>query len=372
MAVYNYAFADLRTDQTITEIDLSGVTFQRRIIVPGSFKGGCPLTNLDATEQARKIVPGRTLCHVYRDADVWGPYIIWTAEPAMDDNGDITLALSGASLESYAYARKIRADLHYVGVDQLDIARALLTHMQTRVEGDIALQLNPGTSGVLRDRHYLASESASYGQRLQELANVINGFDYVIRVTVDPVTGARIRSWVHGYPLLGNLAAQHVVSQPGQVLSWRYPQDATQAATAWQTRGDTIQDDLGTASEPLMSTVYEDAAKLGQGWPLLDQTEDMSSVRLLTTLNARAQQLRDTRSGLVVIPRVTVGFGDDFLFRPDHVGDAARLTLVNDYFPLDVNGVPTFDYTRRVVGMDVTPEDGEQQEKAELIFEGAA
>lgn len=372
MPAYNYVFADLRTDQTITEIDLGGVTFGRRIIVPGAFKGGCPLNNLDQTEQARKIVPGRTVCHVYRDADVWGPYIIWYAEPAMDENGDTTLQLSGASLESYLYARKIRANLTYAGDDQLDIARDLLDHMQTRVEGNIGLQLAAGASGILRDRTYLASENASYGQRLQELANVINGFDYLIRVTVDPVTGDRVREWVHGYPLLGNLAANHVVSQPGQVLSWKYPQDATQAATAWQTRGDTIQNDLGTPSEPLMSTVYEDAAKLGAGWPLLDQTEDMSSVRLVSTLNARAQQLRDTRSGLVGIPRITVGFGEDFVFHPNQLGDAVKLALVNDWFPLDANGYPTFDHSWRVVGMDVTPEEGDQQEKAELIFEEAA
>ncbi|WP_433382824.1 hypothetical protein [Streptosporangium sp. CA-115845] len=371
MAVQHCVVADFLTDLTLTEMDLTVDTCQRRIIVPGAFRAAYPITNSAEGDKARKVVPGRTVIHVMRDIDIWGSYLIWYAEPVMDDQGNITLQLQGSSLESYPYRRKIRSDLTYSGVDQVDIARALLTHMATRPEGDMGLALMGGLSGTPHDRSYKASESATYGERLEQLANVLGGFEYMIRTYIDPHTGQRVREWVWA-TRLGSPGVTRDITQPGKIKSWSYPTDATQAATAWQTRGDTIQDDLGTQSEPLMSAVYEDAAKLAAGWPLLDRTEDYSSVRLQSTLNAHAEQLRDTRSGSVSIPRIVVHFDADFSINPNYLGDTANFTLVNDWFPLGDDGAPTFSKAWRIVGMDIKPptsDDGET--RAELIFEEA-
>lgn len=373
MALHRCVVADFLTETTLTEIDLSVDTCQRRIVIPGAFRATYPLPNRTEADRARHIVAGRTNIHMYRDSDLWGSYLIRYAQPAMDENGKLTLQIAGSSLEIYPYLRKIRADLTYAGQDQITIARALLSDMATRTEGDMGLDLMSGTSGVLRDRTYLASESATYGQRLEELANVANGFEHMIRVGVDSSTGARTKTWIWGYPTLGNPGITRVIDQPGQIKAWAYAADATQAATAWQARGATIQDDLGTASQPLMSTVYEDAALLAAGWPLLDQTADYLSVREVATLNAYAQQLRDTRSGAVGIPRVLVHFDDAFSIDPNFLGDTAAFTLVNDWFPLDTGGVPTFAKNWRIVGMDLhTPTGEDQEERAELIFEEAA
>ncbi|MBB2909330.1 hypothetical protein FHS43_000576 [Streptosporangium becharense] len=370
-AIRHCVVADALTDLTLTELDLAVDTCQRRIIVPGVLRASYPITSPAAGDEARKIVAGRTVIHVMRDVDIWGSYLIWHAEPAMDDQGHLTLQLQGASLESYPYRRKIRADLTYADVDQIEIARQLLTHMAARPEGDMGLALMGGLSGTLRDRTYRASESATYGERLEQLANVIGGFEYMIRTRIDTVTGQRVREWVWA-TRLGSPGIVRDITQPGVIKSWSYPEDATQAATAWQTRGDTIQDDLSAASEPLMSDVYEDTARLAAGWPLLDRTEDYSSVRRISTLNAHAEQLRDTRSGSVSIPRITVHFDDAFSIDPNYLGDTARFTLVNDWFPLSPSGAPTFSRAWRIVGMDIKPptsDDGE--ERAELIFEEA-
>ncbi|GII89614.1 hypothetical protein Ssi03_76040 [Sphaerisporangium siamense] len=370
MTVYHCVVADLLTDQTLTELDLPVDTAQRRIIVPGAFRATYPMPNPREAERGRAIVAGRTVVHLYRGADIWGSYVIWYAEPAMDEASNQTLQLQGSSLESYAYRRKIRSDLTYTGQDQIAIARALLTHMSARPEGNIGLVLASGTSGVLRDRTYLASENASYGERLEQLANVAGGFEYMIRVAVDPTTGQRTRSWVWA-TTLGTPGVTRDITQPGKIKAWSYPSDATQAATAWQARGDTIQTDLSATSQPLMSQVYEDAARLGAGWPLLDRTEDYSSVKDVATLNAYAQQLAATRSGAVSVPRIVVHFDDAFSIDPNYLGDTARFTLVNDYFPLGDQG-PTFSKSWRIVGMDLkTPTSDDGEEAAELIFEEA-
>lgn len=372
MTLHRCVVADFLSDTTLTEMDLKVDTCQRRIIVPGAFRASYPITSAAEGEKARKIVPGRTVIHVMRDYDIWGTYLIWYAEPSMDDKGTITLQLQGSSLESYAYRRKIRANLTYTGQDQITIARALLTHMASRPEGDIGLTLMGGTSGVSRDAAYKTSESITYGERLEQLANTTDGFEYMVRSYIDPNTGQRTREWVWA-TTLGSPGVTRDITQPGKIKAWSYPDDAIQAATAWQTRGDTIHDDLGTDSEPLMSTVYEDAAKLAAGWPLLDRTEDYSKVKVQSELDAYAQQLRDTRSGSVSIPRIVVHFDADFSINPNYLGDTARFTLVNDWFPLGPDGAPTFSKAWRIVGMDIKPPAGaDQEERAELIFEEAA
>jgi hypothetical protein len=307
---------------------------------------------------------------MWTDTDVWGSYFIRYAEPAEDEEGNLTLRIVGQSLEIYPYLRKIRETLTYAGEDQLDIARDLLTHMSIRPEGDMGLNLMAGLSGRKRDRTYKASENASYGTRLEQLANVIDGFEYMVRTVLDPDTDQLRYDWVYGYPKLGSPDAVRDITQPGRIKSWSLPQDGTESGNSWQTMGDTDQDDLGVASEPVMSLVYEDAARLATGEPLLDQTATYSSVKLQSTLNSYAQQLRDTRSGAVGIPKIVVRFDAGFSINPNFLGDRAKFTLLNDWFPLDENGAPTFSRDWRIVGMDLhTPAGDDQETRAELLLE---
>jgi hypothetical protein len=369
VADYGYVIADTLTDANVADIELQGVTFQRRIIIPGTLRATYPVTNRTEAERIRTLVPGRTVIHVFREADILGTFPVWQVDRDQDENGDIVASISAASLESYPYRRKIRADLPYLDDDQLAIARALLTHMQARPEGDIGLALGGGTSGVIRTRNYRASENSTYGERLEQLANVIDGFEYLIRTRLDGL-GNRVREWIPGYPQLGGPAPQFDISQPGKITSFKIPDDATQAGTSWQTRGDTIDTDLSVDSEPLMSDVYEDAARLAAGWPLLDQTVDFSSVRLKSTLNSHAQVLRDSRSGSVSVPQLAVHFDDDFFIHPNLVGSYANLTLVNDLYPLNDDGEPTFAHMWRLIGMDYTPPTDDAGERASLICAG--
>lgn len=371
MALHRCVVADFLTDTTLTEMDLSIDTCQRRIILPGQFSASAPLTNRAEAAKARKIIPNRTKIHLWQDNDVWGTYFIRYAQPEQDEEGNLTLRITGQSLEVYPYLRKIRSTLTYAGQDQIAIARALLTHMSARPEGDMGLQLMVGASGVLRDRTYRAGENAAYGTRLEQLANVIGGFEYMIRSSLDVDTGQMRYDWVWATQL-GTPGVTRDITQPGHIKAWAMPQDGTESGNSWQTMGDTVNDDLGAASEPVMSVVYEDAARLAAGEPLLDQTVTYSSVKLQSTLNGYAQQLRDTRSGLVTMPKILVRFDGDFSIDPNYLGDRARFTLLNDYYPFGEDGSPTFTREWRIVGMDLhTPTGDDQEERAELVFEGA-
>src|SRR4051812_7956833 len=88
MAVsYQYLFCDLLTDQVICYLPLTNVSFERRIIQAGTFRATLPVPNAAMAALARKIAPtgadeiasgpGRTVCHVYRNGQIWGTYLIW-------------------------------------------------------------------------------------------------------------------------------------------------------------------------------------------------------------------------------------------------------------------------------------------------------
>lgn len=375
---YRYVFADLLTDRTICELPLTGVSFDQRIIQPGTFRGTIPIPNRATAEQARKVIPtlpeethtgpGRTVAYVYRGAEIWGPYLIWSATPQSDERGRITVPIQGAGLESYLDHVEIREDLAYSGADQTSgIAAGLVAHMQSDPQADIGLTVTAPASGTLRDRTYKRSEAASYGARLIELANVDGGFEYMVRAYVG--SGGRTREFL-AMTQLGSADTDHLFSQPGNVLAWSYGSDATSAATSYQTRGDTVSDDVAASSEPLMSTVGagQASALLAAGWPRLDRTVDYQSVTEQPTLDAYARWWAATRPGVVRIPEATVRLDERTSFSPGQLGDYARLKLVNDWFPR-IDRRPSFSRRWRVVGAEITPVSRENgQEQCRLIF----
>lgn len=372
MATWRYVFADLLTDRTIDELDLEGVTFDNRIMQPGTFSATLQVPNRERAARARQILEGRTVVYAYRGADIWGgPYLLWQVTPS-GARGGIGVALQGAGLESYLDHREIRADLTFTGEDQLDIARALVVDAQTRDEGNLGIGVEANLSGVTRDRTYYDSEGATYGQRLTELANVLGGFEYRIVAYVDPATGQRIRLFRVGYPELGQGLVDHVFTQPGDVLGWSQSGDAGKAATSFRARGDSINDDLSAQSIPLQSQVVERTDLLAGGWPLLDRTDSYQSVVEQGTLDGYAAANAARFGGSVRILSVTVRLaaGAD-AFTPANLGDRARIVL-DDIWHTEVDGDgrrSPFSETWRVVGMAITPNArGQGQDTAQLIF----
>jgi hypothetical protein len=375
-AAYRYLFCDLLTDQPIADLELDQVTFDRRIIQPGTFHATAPVPNRAIAERVRRIVPagpldwhtgpGRTVCHIYRNGAIWGTYLIWSAVPQSTGRGVVSVALQGATLESYLNRVEIREDLTYTGQDQTSgIAAGLVNHMQAQPHADIGLTVTAPATGQLRDRTYLRSEAATYGQRLSELAAVAGGFEYMIRTYESG--GTRVREFVTATTLSGS-AADHIFTEPGNVLTWEYGSDATNAATNWQTRGATINTDLGEQSQPLMSNTWLVDELTDVGWPRLDRTVDYNTVTEFETLQGYVHWWRDNRSGVVRVPQLTVTLtGSEF--NPNSLGDFARAKLVNPWWPLDSDGRPTFSERWRIVGCEISPPTRRSpQETCKLIF----
>lgn len=360
MANYTYRFANLLSDSDVAELELSNVKFDRRIIVPGTFSGTAIVTNSDIANEVKKVVPGKTIVHIYRDSDIWGTYIIWSA--VISSNGSNTIAeFSGASLESWFYRRIVDVDsIVYEQEDQIVILADLVSNAQIgwlpyEAAANLNIETVPvATSGVLRDRSYRRTDAATYGQRMEELANVDDGFEYMIRTYIDS-NKIRRRELVWGYPGLNTDVDTFNYFYPGNIKSYKFTYDASDAATAFWARGDTIESDYVQDAEPLMTQFpvlvgeYFDAA-----WPHLDKVVDYSSVTDINTLEEYAAYWAANRAGIVMIPEIDI-VSEDQEFHPNLLGSYATFTITDHFFPLGKNGEPSYAGSFRVVGIEVTP-----------------
>lgn len=364
MPEYTYRFANLLSDSDVAELELSNVKFDRRIIVPGKFSATAIVTNTDIASQVKKIVPARTVVHVYRDADIWGTYIIWSVRVRSSNRGPVTVEFQGATLESWFYKRIIDTDLFFEDDDQFDIARDIVASAQVgwtpyESAADLGIIAQNNTSGVTRDRAYYVTDAASVGQRLQELANVDDGFEYIIQTYVDNDLDMRVRELVLR-ETLGEENNPAVFTYPGSILSYEIDYDATDAATAWWARGDTIEDDATTTQFPLMT----EAPVLSDEWlqnafPHMDRVVDYGSVIVLDTLENYALWWKNNRSGIWAVPVIEINTTDTpTLITPATLGSEASFTIVDEFFAMRDSG-PEFSYRNRVVGIEVdTPERG--------------
>lgn len=374
MPQYTYRFADLLSDADTAELELSNVRFDRRIIQPGSFQGTVTVTNSDIAQQVKHVIPAKSIVHVYRDSDIWGTYIIWSMRVRSSSRGPVTVEYQGASLESWLDHRIIDADLDFTGEDQFDIAREILNNAQIgwapyAANADLNIIAQSNLSGVTRDRHYKISEAASAGQRLQELANVDNGFEYMINTYVDEDAGSRIREFVLA-ETLGELNGDFVYMYPGNILNYEITYDATDAGTAFWARGGTSDTDVADTSEPTML----DSPVLSEDWlasafPHLDKVIDYDSVTLLSTLEEYATWWRDTRSGIWAVPVIEVVTTDQTtIMDPSALGSYAQVTITDELWGM-VEDAPEFSYNNRIVGIEVTPPERGSQEKIRLVVD---
>lgn len=370
MPEYTYRFANLLSDSDIAELELSNVKFDRRIIQPGSFTATIPVTNLDTADQVKKIVPARTVVHVYRDADIWGTYIIWQVRVSSSSRGPVVVNLTGATLESWLYKRIIDIDVSFEDEDQYDIARTLLDNAQTgwtpyESAANLGIIASSNMSGVLRDRTYRLSDGISVGQRLEELANVDNGFEYMIQTYSDLSLGYRVRKLVLA-ETLGEGYGDVVFAYPGSILSYEIDYDAADSATAFWTRGDTIDDDTTGSSQSLITPAPALSAEyLENAFPHLDKVIDYTSVTLLQTLENYAIWWRDNRSGIWVVPVITINTVDvPTIITPNTLGSSAQFTIEDEFFR---HG--DFSYEGRVVGIEVQPPERSRSESIRLVVE---
>ncbi len=78
-------------------------------------------------------------------------------------------------------------------VDQFDIARQLVDYAQQAAGGDIGIEYDTHTSGMLRDRTYSRYDLPTIRDLLAKLGAVEGGFEWRIASYRDPESGRRVK-----------------------------------------------------------------------------------------------------------------------------------------------------------------------------------
>lgn len=365
MSAYRYLLCDLLTDQPITDLPLSGVSFERRIGRVGALTANLTAPNAALVAKARLVhrYAGRSALWVYRGNQVWWGGVLWAAPATQAERGGVELSLSAATFDSYAHHRVLNSDLTYAGVDQGVIIPSLWRHLQSDARGDIGMVAEDQPTGTLRDRTYYGHEQSRYGELVENLGDVDGGAEHTVDTYLDE-NGERVKR----LRLATRLGAttptavfQRAAKGGGRVLQWGHNADATDAGTAFQVRGASVESNVGAESTPLLSGVHYDTERLAAGWPLLDVTEDRSDVTELDTLTGYARALRDARGGQVNTRGYTVQVADTG-WTPNRLGDPVRIRL------RDLWHTTTTDDTVRPVGCKVTPSEKGAPESIELLI----
>lgn len=349
-AIYRYLAYDVLSGALIEELPLSGVRFSRVLNGAGGMSASLQLNrrtssgdSLNAAYIAATI-PQRTKIFIDRDGVlVWGG-IIWSRAYSYQSQ---RLDIEAAELWSYFRMRTLKVNKTYVNQDQLDIARDLLTYAQSVPGGNIGVTLATNDSGVLRTRtQYFGYERKPIAEAVQQLSQVINGFDFGIDVTYD-VLGAPTAVMNFGYPRRGRTArANEIVFELGRnMFDYVWPEDGSNGANSITAIG---------AGEGVTMLLVDltDVEMIDAGYPLLDDTIQYKDVTRTDTLADHAYAELMIRSGSRIAAKFTVLSTDDVPFGSWIVGDDARFRIPDDArFP---NGFDTF---LRIIADEVNVSD---------------
>lgn len=322
MPAYRYLYADAMTDVIAGELSLSSLQFGEVLNGPGSLSASLPLRSPGVS--ATSLTPGKTALFIERDGVlVWGG-ILWTLRMDVEAN---SAELGAEGFWSLIRNRRITDNLTNAAVDQVTIAHAILTALKGKPGGDHRIQNAGTTSGVLRDRNYVAYELKDASEAIEELSAVRNGFDF--RIGVRWSSGLVVREFLTTYPATGRRTEFVLdVGTNAELLSMDV--DATSMAVTAYGKGN------GEGRDALSVTV-SNSALLGV-YPLMEDLVSFSDVRVASTLEAHARRRLDRGSTPLVTPSVTLYPGREPFLGSFIVGDQVRvrcsygLIVVDDYF----------------------------------------
>jgi hypothetical protein len=342
MSTYTYLLASLRDDRILAELPLrvSG-GFGRRVKGYGVLRGTVDLSAREGSDLPALLSDRPRALYVDRDGVlVWGG-IIWRGSRTGN-----SVEVQAMEMESYFARRVLTTPYKPEQVDQLAIARTLIATAQAALGGNIGVQVGNEVCGVLRDDDWPAFKNVH--EALQEKANLVNGFDYLIDVRYED--GVPRKRLLLGYPRLGRSASMSelVWEKPGNITDWSDEWDAWESATeVWE---------LGEGEGSTQVVGHARSATLDTGATLLQHVgAEHRTVSRQSTIDAHAEGTLAASPVPVRVHACEVKANAAPVLGSYLPGDEGTFSVIDDWYPADSNGEPTFSKALRIVGYSVNP-----------------
>lgn len=360
MTTYRYLFADLRTNQIIAELPLTGVNATQQLNSAGTATGHLLLSGLNAAgaNVLTATTPARNALYIDRDGVlVWGG-IVWNRAYNSDTQ---QLTITAREFESYFERRRITTTQVFSNQDQFTVVNTLVNNMQAVTGGDIGIVVPSVTSGTLVTKVFYQYEYKSVMSAIQDLSRATTGFDFTIQVAYDangnPTKTLSLNAPRSGYVYSSTDPNAFVLQFPaGNVISYEYPEEGASTANTLYAIG------MGYSDGKFLATATDPNAVLSQGWPVLEDTVSYSDVYNQSLLNTLAAGKLAAVATPPVVVKVTVPPYVDPVFGSYKVGDDMRLLIRDDLFPSGL------DTVYRLVGSTLQPGENNQGERAVLTL----
>lgn len=366
MAAYRVLALDSVTGVPVAELPLSGLSYGSSLNDAGECSAMLPLPPLDTAE-------GRELAKVFNDAvdevrrqlvverdgvPVWAG-IIW-ASPYND--ADTTRSVGAAEWWSYFRRRVVLTSRTYTAVDQLVIARQLLTDalaVGALVGQDMGFTFGTEVSGVARDRTYLNADRANVAEMVENLAAVIDGFEFAIDVRWS--TAGTLEKLVRThYPRRGRpFTETGLTFEVGRnVTDFSWPSDGTRYANVVHVLGAGETPRALRASRFALGEIFGPADG-GLGFPVVEEVESHTDISRLSTLTALASSSVAAKARPIVVPEITVRADADPMFGSYVCGDSCRVRIPSGTSARFPDGL---DVLQRIIAwkVDVSEEGAER------------
>lgn len=349
----------------IAELPFTGVNFTQQLNSVGTFQGHVLLSGINSGDLNAYdgTIPAKTILWVLYTAPdtnvttaVWSG-VIWAREY---DSTNQVLSISAQETISIYNRRRISATLDYSvnpsnvnGYDPAYIARQLIIYAENSIaHGNTGMRYNTISTAYLTKQKYEDYQLKSVYQAIKDLT--ANFFDFK---SAPYISGGNLFNEITMGSPLGKIYSNSdptcsVFQFPGNLISYKYPEDG--AAAANQLFG------LGTgANQTKIIAIASDFSKIGAfgDWPMLQDTTswtdipDVKLVQDLTLGKLNAISYPPTTIEVVIPPYV------DPYFPNYKIGDQVRLDIKDDYFPTGL-----FGQILRIVAISVNPgENGPSQ-----------
>lgn len=337
-------------NSVLAELPFTGVNFTQQLNSVGTFQGHVLLSGLNSTglNVYDGTIPGKTILWVLytnttsgTTTPVWSG-VIWNREY---DSVNQTLMISAQEMMSLYQKRRISTNKTYTAQDPTVIAKSLMVYAEGKGHGNTGLNYaTVPSTGLSSTRTYNAYEYKTVYQAVKDLAQ--NYFDFKIAAYIN--NGFLVNKYTMGVPLgvvySGTNLNATVLQFPGNIVEYRFPEDATSAANTLYGLG------YGANGNKIIATAI-DGSKINTGdWPLLEDSAnyiDISDVSLLqnTTLGQLNAISYPPTTVEVVIP-----IYNDPYYPSYSIGDEVRLDIQDDYFPAGLPGL-----ILRIVAISVNP-----------------
>lgn len=354
MASYRFLTADLATGTIREELPLESVEAEIPRLGAGRFSGRIHARHSKATRA--NLDPGRTLLLIERNLDIAAHAILW----GVRKRGDF-LELAGAGLWSALERRVIAETRTYPQIDQLVIARDLVSWAQGSGSttwgpttgdslGDLSIAVGTETSGVLRDRTYYGWELKPLGEAVEQLSEVRDGFDFWVSVDWSADRTSLNRTFHLSYPGRGR-STEIVLELGANVEDYGLDVDAGLLANRVHALGEGEGQDM----------VRTSTSDPGSNYVLLEETLSLKDIKELSTLESHALRRLDTRKAPVTSPSLLeVRLGPTLPFGAWVPGDVVTLRLEDGW--VDVDG--PYEIESWTLGVDA---DGAETVDLELL-----